>query len=168
MLRTCVILVASLLGLGPRVFHCQETIIADRPGIGSSSFVLGGGTLQLDGGGEFAHSDADQYNLGQLLVRFGLPWFELGAQFNSFVIKRSAEDDGEGFQDLGLRIKGRLWSPETVVAMVSLTGTLNIPTGSTFLTGDEVIPTITLLGDYKISIAGRYRATSRILSGPVP
>ncbi len=152
MARISVILVASLLGLGPRALHCQEMIIADRPGIGSSSFVVGGGTLQLEGGGEFAHSDADQYSLGQLLVRFGLSWFELGAQFNSFVIKRSAEgEDGEGFQDIGVRIKGRLWSPVDMALTVSLMGTLNFPTGSTFLTGDEVIPTVTLLGDYTIT-----------------
>jgi hypothetical protein len=152
MLRTCVILVASLLGLGSRALLCQETIIADRPGIGSSSFVVGGGILQLEAGAEFAHSDADLYNLGQLLVRFGLPWFELGAQFNSFVIKRSAEDeDGEGFQDIGLRIKAALWSPEDVALTLSLMGTLNFPTGSTFLTGNEVIPTVTLLGDYAIT-----------------
>jgi hypothetical protein len=152
MLRIGLILVASLLGLGPRALVCQETIIADRPGIGSGSFVVGGGTLQLEGGAEFAHSDADQYNLGQLLVRFGLPWFELGAQFNSFVVERSAEDgNDEGFQDIGLRIKGRLWSPEDVALTVSLMGTLNFPTGSTLLTEDEVVPTVTLLGDYTIT-----------------
>jgi len=152
MLRTGLILVTSLLGVGSRVVHGQETIVADRPGIGSGSFVVGGGTLQLEAGAEFAHSDADQYSLGQLLVRFGLPWFELGAQLNSFVVKRSAADaNDEGFQDVGLRIKGRLWSPEDIGLTVSLMGAVNFPTGSAFLTGDEVIPTATLLGDYTIS-----------------
>jgi hypothetical protein len=140
-----------LLGVVWSQAQGQETIVADRPGIGSGSFVVPGGTLQLEAGAEFAHGAGDQYSLGQLLVRVGLPWFELDAVFNSFVITRSAGQDDEGLQDFGVRVKGWLWRSEDEAAAVSLMGTLNFPTGASFLTGDEVIPSIIGLADYAIT-----------------
>ncbi len=131
----------------------QETIASDRPGIGSGSFVLGPGTLQMETGGEYAEAgDASQYSLGQLLFRFGaFEGLELHAQLNSLVLARSEEEDREGLQDSGLGAKLRVLQAGPLGSSLSLLGSVSFPSGADFLTSDEAVPFFTLLADVPLS-----------------
>ncbi len=132
--------------------QAQESISSDRPGIGSGSTVLQKHILQFEGGLAFAASDAaDQFNLGQLLARYGFGAFEVQALINSFVVQDAAGADNEGFQDFGVGVKIPLLRDESTPLRLSLLATVSFPTGADFLTSDETIPTFTLLADYPLS-----------------
>ena len=83
----------------------QPTIAADRPGLGTGAFVLERGTIQFEAGGELASDDGRRrVSVGQVVVRWGLPFVELQTLGNSFVVSRSTEAP-DGFEDLGLAVK---------------------------------------------------------------
>ena len=127
----------------------QETIASDRPGIGSGSYVLGLGTVQLEAGVGLAEAgNTNSYSLGQALVRVGLDAVELHAILNSYVI---VEDADEGWTDIGLGAKARLYRDPSGVFALSALGTVSFPIGADFLSADEVVPGLTLLADYSVT-----------------
>lgn len=130
----------------------QETIASDRPGIGSGAFVLEGGRVQLEAGLELARAaDADLYNLGQLLVRLGIPGpVELQLLGSSFTLVRGGDVETEGLQDLGVGAKLRLLDGEGPLS-VSALAVLTFPTGDDAFTSDETVPSLTLLADLGVS-----------------
>ena len=124
----------------------QETIIADRPGIGSGSSVLSSGLIQVEGGGQFADSDAgDQYTLGQLLLRLGFSILEVQANFGSFVAERSSATDRNGFIDPSVGVKVPLLPPSGSSVSVSALLNTTIPIGSSTFGNPEWVPSATLL-----------------------
>jgi len=131
----------------------QETIASDRPGIGSGSFVLNPGTLQLEAGAGFAESGSvNRFSLGQLLFRTGVVnGLELQGQFNSLVFDRGGEADRDGFQDLGLGAKLRLIPDGPGGMSLSLQGLVSFPTGSGFASSGEVVPAVALLADVPVA-----------------
>lgn len=129
----------------------QERITTDRPGFANGSYVLDPVTIQLESGAGFTRSGpADQYGLGQILLRFGIPGIELRAMLNSFVIQRTPASD-EGLQDTGVGVKVRLVHKPDDGLAVSVLGALSLPTGKSFLTSNELVPTGLLLIDYTLS-----------------
>ena len=131
----------------------QETIASDRPGIGSGSFVLGTGTLQVEAGVGVARSDGvDRYSLGQLLVRVGA-WngLELQGQFNSLVFDRGGAESRVGFQDLGLGAKLRVIPTGPGGSSFSLLTTVSFPTGSRLASSREVVPGLAVLADVPVA-----------------
>lgn len=126
----------------------QESIAADRPGIGSGSFVLEARTIQVETGAELATSDpVDRYTLGQLLVRLGTGAFELQAALGSYVVQRSDGADAEGLQDITLSAKVPLPGASTEGRSISALVSVGLPTGAASQTSDEVVPSVTLLAD---------------------
>ncbi len=146
---TAVLLLALLLSPAAGA-RAQESIASDRPGIGSGAYVLDRGTLQVEAGAEYASvGTVDQYSLGQLLIRVGIPAIELRAALNSYVSLSGAGIDG--LQDIGLGLKGRLLRSADGRLAVSGLAAVSLPTGSDLLTSDEVIPSATLLADWAVS-----------------
>lgn len=84
-----------------------------------------------------------------MLIRAGAPWFELELFANSYVIARSdlKDDvgDGEGFQDLAIRVKVPLLVGAGGRLSLSAQGILQTPSGSDIFTNDEWVPTANLL-----------------------
>ena len=157
----------STLGTPLHVAYGQPNIAADLPGIGSVSYVLAHGVIQLEAGTQFAAIGAvDLYSLGQIVLRLGVPAIELHALLNSWVIQRSALQDGEGFQDLGVGIKARLWKSAAGDMALSALGTVILPVGSDLFTSDELIPAITLLADYSVSSRWALSMNAGYAAGP--
>lgn len=131
----------------------QETIASDRPGIGSGSFVLKPGTLQMEAGGGYGNSDGvDRYSLGQLLFRFGvLNRLELQAQLNSLLFDQEGDESRRGLQDLGLGAKLRLIPSGPGGSSFSFLAGVSIPTGAGFSSAGEVVPNLVLLGDVPVT-----------------
>jgi hypothetical protein len=131
----------------------QETIASDRPGIGSGSFVLDPGTLQLEAGGGYGNSDGvDRYSLGQLLFRFGaLNRLEFQAQFNSLVVDHEGDESRQGLQDLGFGAKLRLVPSGPGGSSFSVLAGLSFPTGAAFSSAGEVVPNVVFLADVPVA-----------------
>lgn len=149
-------LAAHLVFTSGAALSAQETIASDRPGIGSGSFVLEAGTLQLETGFAYASSSSvDAYSFGQALVRVGVPGVELELFANSFVVARSdlpsSAFDDEGFQDVGVGIKAPLARDVGGRADFSVQGLLTAPTGSDGFTSDEWVPALVLLADIRLA-----------------
>ena len=83
----CLALLVVLGGAHP--LGAQGVIASDRPGIGSGSFVLQPGTIQLETGLDYAKGFASHaYSFGQALLRLGAPGFEVELFASSFVVTR--------------------------------------------------------------------------------
>lgn len=146
-------LAALALLAGSGELGAQETIASDRPGIGSGSFALHPGTLQVEGGVGFSRGDSvDRLSLGQMLLRVGaFDGLELQGQLNSVVLDRGGEADREGLQDIGVGAKLRLTRDGPGGMGLSLLGTISFPTGSEFTSSNESVPGIALLADLPVA-----------------
>ena len=133
----------------------QDTIIADRPGIGSGAYVLKSYLIQLESGIEFSKSpNVEQYNLGQLLLRYGIPLFEIQAALNSYIIQNTPGQNTNGLQDFALGIKAPLVSAFDGLLITSLLAKVNLPVGESFLTSDEFFPSfITFTNSFAVNSA---------------
>lgn len=144
---------ASASASGAATLGAQETIASDRPGIGSGSFVLGRGTVQLETGVEYAEGSGQQaYALGQALVRIGFGGAELELFANSFVVQRGDAPlvEDSGFQDLGVGAKLPLVRDRDEFAL-SLQGVLTAPTGTTGFSSEEWSGGLVGLADFALA-----------------
>ena len=144
----------------------QPAIASDRPGLGTGAFVLEAGTTHLESGVELAIDGGRQFSAGQIVVRWGLPFAELQALVNSFVISRSPDQAAEGFEDLGLGLKIPLVAREDDRLRISVLASLSLPTGSRFLTNDEAVPAAALLVDRAVSERWSVSTTLGYTAGP--
>ena len=141
-----VLALGSVLGWS-RAAGAQPAIASDRPGLGTGAFVLKTGTTHLEAGAELAIDGERQFSAGQIVVRWGLPFGELQALVNSFVVSRSPDQAAEGFEDLGLGLKIPLVAREDDSLRISVLASLSLPTGSRSLTSDAAVPAVALLVD---------------------
>ena len=153
-----------VLGWSPPA-GAQPAIASDRPGLGTGAFVLEAGTVQLEAGAELAIDDERRFSAGQMVVRWGLPFGELQALVNSFVVSRSPEEAARGFEDLGLGTKIPLVAREDSLH-ISMLASLSLPTGSGFLTTDEAVPAAALLVDRAVSEHWSVSTTLGYTAGP--
>ena len=132
-LKLSLVLLALLAVLGwSRAAGAQPAIASDRPGLGTGAVVLDAGTIQLEAGAELAINDERRFSAGQIVVRGGLPFAELQALVNSFVVSRSPDQAMEGFEDLGLGVKIPLVAREDDSLQISMLASLSLPTGPGF------------------------------------
>jgi len=159
-----VLALGSVLGWS-RAAGAQPAIASDRPGLGTGAFVLKTGTTHLEAGAELAIDGERQFSAGQIVVRWGLPFGELQALVNSFVVSRSPDQAAEGFEDLGLGLKIPLVAREDDSLRISVLASLSLPTGSRFLTSDEAVPAAALLVDRAVSERWSVSATLGYTAG---
>ena len=133
--------------------HAQEVIVADRPGLGTGSSVVGGNILQFEMGAESASlGNTKQYSFGQLLLRLGLSdRVEIRGLGNSLVVSRGDGPDREGIEDLTLGVKLNFLSNDSRNATISFLGEMAFPSGDEGFTQGETVPTAALLSDISLS-----------------
>ncbi|MEE2964126.1 MAG: transporter [Acidobacteriota bacterium] len=166
-LKLSLVLLALLAVLGwSRAAGAQPAIASDRPGLGTGAVVLDAGTTQIEAGAELAINDERRFSAGQIVVRWGLPFAELQALVNSFVVSRSPDQAMEGFEDLGLGVKIPLVAREDDSLQISMLASLSLPTGSRFLTTDEAVPAVALLVDRAVSERWSVSANLGYTAGP--
>ncbi len=159
--RLTIISLYLTIGIAVAAAEAQETIAADRPGIGSGSYVLDAGTVQLEAGAAFASAGPfDSYSLGQALVRFGLPGLEVQALLNSLVVQRGPGGDTEGVEDLGVGVKTRLLERPDDGLAVSAFAAISATTGAAFVSNHEWVPSGTLLAD--LSLTDRWGVSANL------
>ncbi len=150
--RFTIISLYLTIGIAVAAAEAQETIATDRPGIGSGSYVLDAGTVQLEAGAAFASTGpVDSYVLGQTLLRFGLPGLEVQALLNSLVVQRGPGGDAEGVEDIGVGVKTRLLEQPDGGLAVSVLAAITAPTGAASVSNDEWVPSATLLADLSLT-----------------
>ncbi len=159
-----VLALGSVLGWS-RAAGAQPAIASDRPGLGTGAFVLKTGTTHLEAGAELAIDGERQFSAGQIVVRWGLPFGELQALVNSFVVSRSPDQAAEGFEDLGFGLKIPLVAREDDSLRISVLASLSLPTGSRLLTSDEAVPAAALLVDRAVSERWSVSATLGYTAG---
>jgi hypothetical protein len=150
------IVVVAAPGGAAGPLSAQETIAADRPGIGSGSAVVSRGIVQAEAGVSYAEGgNVRTVSIGQLFVRYGLAErVELELLANSFVVRRidagpSTLDD-EGIEDLAVGAKARLVRSER--ATLSLQGIVTSSSGSAAFGSGEWYGTLNGLLD--VGLAG--------------
>lgn len=150
----------------------QSTISSDRPGIGSGSYVMEAGLVQLEVGAAYSSSSAGSaYSLGQALVRIGVPGVEVQLFGNSWVVARSdtpSASDTDGLQDLALGVKVPVAESLDGGARFSVQGILTTPTGSDGFSSDEWIPALNALIDLSLSERAALAVNLGYQAGPGP
>ncbi len=151
-LRLLLVTLAVLTTFAAPDAEAQETIASDRPGLGSGSYVLDPGTVQVEGGVSYANAGPlDLFSVGQVLVRVGVPQIEVQGIVNSLVFASANGQSDEGLQDIGVGAKVRIYRSPEIPLSVSGLATVSVPTGADFLTSDEVVPAAVLLADYGVN-----------------
>ena len=147
-----VLILVLVLLFAPAPDGCaQPNIASDRPGLGTGAFVLETGTIQLEVGVErTADAGGQQLNVGQTVLRWGFGFVELQTHANSFVVGHSGGVDINGLEDLGLGAKIPIFSSNNDDLDVAALTTVTLPTGSTHVTNDALVPTAALLVDQSL------------------
>lgn len=125
-----------------------RAISPDRPGIGDGSWVLPRGVVHLESGAAVRRSDGrTAYELGQLLMRYGLGPVELRLSPGSFVFLRDGVE-AEGIDDLGVGLKSRLVEGASERVRLSLLTRAELPSKSPMVGSQRASLGATLLFDW--------------------
>jgi hypothetical protein len=126
----------------PAVAHGEEDLLTDRPDFTETSFVIGSGRVQMEGGFTRTESDASTFAAPELLIRIGLT--------SRLELRLGAPDvirfDRSGRTQLGdsyLGAKIQLGPPGAPYGL-ALIPALSLPTGGDLVTSDRVDPEIVL------------------------
>ena len=132
-----------------------EPLITDRPDFTEASSTVGLGVTQFELGYTYARNDdagSDQHSAPELLMRRGIwrDWLELRIAYTGLAIADPIEDIS-GSDDLYLGLKIGLtpqcgWLPE-----MSIMPQMLVPTGSSALTNDVVLPGVNWLWSWDLN-----------------
>jgi len=135
----------------------------DRPDFTEGPTPVAKGWTQLESGYTFVHDDEDgtdvqDHTFPELLVRHGLATnFEVRLGWEGFSSTRTetggAVDHEDGFTDMSVGFKSRLWRQEGALPDFSVIGELAIPVGSDAKTSDHVEPAVKLIWSYELTEA---------------
>lgn len=149
------VLLLALLHLPGAGLLAQNHIVADRPGLGTGSFVVPPSVLQFEAGAQYANvAGSSFYSFGQFLLRFGLrERLEIQGLGNSLEVRRGKGLDREGFQDLGVGAKLNLLARGPREANLSLQAQVAFPSGDEEFSEGTTASTVSLLADLTLSPA---------------
>ena len=147
---------------GPGGPDLNEPLISDRPDFTEASSTVGAGVMQLEGGYTYAYdSDAvgstKSHSFPETLLRVGVlaDWLELRCAWNyaeetvtEYGVSRTLST---GAEDLYLGIKFGLTGQEGILPEMALITQMDVPTGSSEFTADEVLPGIVWLYGWDIN-----------------
>jgi len=143
---------------GPDVY---EPLVTDRPDFTEASVTVGYGVAQVESGYTFTYdSEGNErtrsHSFPETLLRIGVlaEWLELRIVWNYLDEQTEiagVEDSVSGAEDLGLGVKIALtpqehWLPETGIILQ-----MTVPSGSSELTADEVLPGVNYLYSWDIN-----------------
>jgi Putative MetA-pathway of phenol degradation len=137
----------------------KDPLITDRPDFTESAFVVGRGTVQLEGGATYGDFGAESATtLPELLVRWGITRrVELRFLTPTYAWLDGTDGSTSGFLNMALGAKIALndgegdgfWGRTGAALLVATT----VPTGSSALSSDELQPTATLSLAWELSEA---------------
>jgi hypothetical protein len=143
---------------GPDVY---EPLITDRPDFTESSVTVGYGVTQIESGYTFTYDSSGDdrtrsHSYPELLVRAGMfaEWFEFRVEWNFFEEETeigSVEDSVSGAEDLGLGMKLALTPQEQFLPETAIIFQMTVPSGSSDITADEVLPGFNYLYGWDIN-----------------
>jgi hypothetical protein len=143
---------------GPDVY---EPLVTDRPDFTEASVTVGYGVLQLETGYTFTYdSEGNErtrsHSFPESLLRVGVlaEWLELRLDWNYLDEQTeigSVEDSVSGAEDLGLGIKIALTPQEKILPETAIILQMTVPSGSSDLTADEVLPGFNYLYGWDIN-----------------
>lgn len=134
----------------PAPVTAKDPLITDRPDFTESAFVVGRGTVQLEGGGSYADVGSESATtLPELLVRWGITrTVELRFLAPTYAWLSGPDGSDDGFLNMLLGTKIALndgqgdgfWGRTGAAVIVATT----VPTGSSAVSSSELQPTATL------------------------
>lgn len=137
----------------------EDPLMTDRPDFTESAFVVGRGTVQLEGGITYGDFGAESVTtLPELLVRWGITRkVELRILTPSYAWLEGTDSSSSGFLNMALGAKIALndgegdgfWGRTGAALLVATT----VPTGSSASSSDEFQPTATLSLSWDLSEA---------------
>ena len=143
-----------------------EPLITDRPDFTEASSTVGLGVTQFELGYTYARNDAagsDQHSAPELLMRRGIwrDWLELRIAYTGLAIADPIEDIS-GSDDLYLGLKIGLtpqcgWLPE-----MSIMPQMLVPTGSSALTNDVVLPGVNWLWSWDLNERWAFSGSTQV------
>jgi hypothetical protein len=139
----------------------DEPLITDRPDFTESSVTVGYGVAQLEMGYTFTYDSANgdrtrSHSFPETLLRLGTlaEWFEFRIDWN-FADETTEiggiEDSISGAEDLGLGIKLALTPQECLLPETAIIFQMTVPSGSSDVTADEVLPGFNYLYGWDIN-----------------
>ncbi|MCI0334429.1 MAG: transporter [Planctomycetes bacterium] len=143
---------------GPDLY---EPLVTDRPDFTESSVTVGYGVVQLETGYTFTYDSAGDdrtrsHSFPESLLRVGMfaEWFEFRIEWNYFDEETEiggVEDSVSGAEDLGLGMKIALTPQECLLPETAIILQMTVPSGSSELTADEVLPGFNYLYSWEIN-----------------
>jgi hypothetical protein len=141
--------------------NLDEPISTDRPDFTETSVTVGRGVVQLETGYTYTYDSEGgesvrTHDFPEALLRVGMlaEWFELRLGQN-FLDERTRSGGGQetlsGAEDLYLGIKLALTPQEGILPEMALTPQMTVPTGSSEVSDDNVLPGINWLYGWDIT-----------------
>jgi hypothetical protein len=136
-------------------------LVTDRPDFTEASVTVGYGVAQLEMGYTFTYDSAGNdrtrsHSFPETLLRVGVlaEWLELRFDWNYFeeqAERGGIEDSASGAEDLVLGMKIALTPQECCLPETAIILQMSVPSGSSELTADEVLPGINYLYRWEIN-----------------
>jgi len=123
----------------------QRPLVSDRPDFTEASSVVGLGVWQLESGYTYTRDDgpvaSESHTAPELLLRIGVvaEWFELRLGYTS-AIEQTGPSLVGGSEDMIVGTKLALTQQDEFLPEVAFLGELQLPTGSSNLTNNHVLP----------------------------
>ena len=132
-----------------------EPLVTDRPDFTEASSTVGRGVTQFELGYTYARNDdagTDQHTAPELLIRRGIlrDWLELRVAYTGLAIADPIEDI-TGSDDLYLGLKIGLTPQCGCLPEMSIMPQMFVPTGSSALTNDQVLPGVNWLWGWDLN-----------------
>jgi len=133
----------------------SEPLVTDRPDFTEASSTVGRGVTQFELGYTYTRNDdagTDVHSTPELLIRQGIwkDWLELRLAYTGLAIGGPI-DDITGSDDLYLGVKIGLTPQDGCLPQMSLMPQMLVPTGSSALTNDEVLPGVNWLWGWDLN-----------------
>jgi hypothetical protein len=138
--RTAIVIAAAVLLASPSVARAQtpppaqappaEPLEPDRPDVTNGTHIVDTGLLQIEIGGIVTRAQPGQSGFGSpFTARLGvLEWLELRVGADGFVTQSDDTGNTEGFGNLQIGAKIRLWSDPGGLPVLSVLPQVNLPT----------------------------------------
>ncbi|HBV66257.1 MAG TPA: hypothetical protein DEF45_24910 [Rhodopirellula sp.] len=132
-----------------------EPLVTDRPDFTEASSTVGRGVTQFELGYTYARNDdagTDQHSAPELLIRRGFwkDWLEFRVAYTGLAIADSIVDIS-GSDDLYLGVKIGLTPQCGCLPEMSIMPQMLVPTGSSAITNDEVLPGVNWLWGWDLN-----------------
>ncbi len=144
----------------------DEPLVTDRPDFTEASSTVGRGVTQFELGYTYVRNDdtgTDQHSAPELLIRRGVwkDWLELRVAYTGLAIADPIVDIS-GSDDLYLGMKIGLTPQCAYLPEMSIMPQMLVPTGSSALTNDEVLPGVNWLWSWDLNESWAFAGSTQV------